>query len=64
MKGSTLELIALILVVLGGLNWGLVGLLDVNLVTAIFGGVANLVYDLVGVAAVYVGVNLVLKKGK
>lgn len=46
----------MILVVVGGLNWGLVGLLNFNLVTTLLGtGVlTNLVYDLVGVSAVYV----------
>ncbi|HVZ10896.1 MAG TPA: DUF378 domain-containing protein [Candidatus Paceibacterota bacterium] len=48
--------IAWILVIIGGLNWGLVGLLDWNLVTAIFGdGMATkVVYDLVGLAALFV----------
>lgn len=50
-----LNWIAFILVVVGGLNWGLVGLLDFNLVTAIFGEgtLAKVVYDLVGLSAVY-----------
>lgn len=34
---NPVDLIALILVIIGGLNWGLVGLLDFNLVDAIFG---------------------------
>ncbi|TSC87569.1 MAG: hypothetical protein G01um10147_547 [Microgenomates group bacterium Gr01-1014_7] len=38
----------------GGLNWGLVGLFNMNLVENILGmGIAKLVYILVGVAAVY-----------
>lgn len=44
------------LVVVGALNWGLIGLFDFNLVNMIFGsmgGVENLVYILVGVAAGY-----------
>ncbi len=43
------------LLVVGGLNWGLIGLFDWNLVNALFGSVAWLeraVYILVGVAAV------------
>ncbi len=52
-----LNAIALALVVIGGINWGLVGLFDFDLVAAIFGGVSealtNIVYILVGVAAVY-----------
>ncbi len=53
---SVLDWIALVLVIVGGLNWGLVGLLNFNLVSAIFGSVTwlmNLVYILVGVAALY-----------
>jgi uncharacterized protein len=53
---SVIDWIALVLVIVGGLNWGLVGLLNFNLVSAIFGSVAwlmNLVYILVGVAAAY-----------
>ena len=50
------NVIALVLIIIGGLNWGLVGFFDYNLVDAIFGdgsGVARVVYALVGVAALY-----------
>ncbi len=53
---STLSWIALILLVVGGLNWGLVGVFDWNLVDAIFGmgsALARIVYILVGVAALW-----------
>ncbi|MBE0432995.1 DUF378 domain-containing protein [candidate division WOR-3 bacterium] len=56
MKLSVLDWIARILVIVGGLNWGLVGLFRFDLVAAIFGGmsiIARIVYVLVGVAAVY-----------
>lgn len=56
MARSTLELIALILVVVGGLNWGLVGLFNFNLVDTVFGAastLAKIVYILVGLSAVY-----------
>lgn len=49
--------LAMVLLVVGGLNWGLVGLLDMNLVTMIFGSgsmLTNTVYDLVGVSAIWV----------
>lgn len=52
--------IAMILVVVGGLNWGLVGALNINLVAAIFGDMSSLsrlVYVLVGLAAVYVAIQ-------
>lgn len=52
---KTLDIIVAILLVVGGLNWGLVGLLDFNLVAAIFGTsiLATVVYTLVGVSALY-----------
>jgi Uncharacterized conserved protein len=53
---STLDWIALILVIVGGLNWGLVGFLNFDLVATIFGDMsilARIVYALVGVSAIY-----------
>ncbi len=52
-KMSVVEWVAFVLLVVGGLNWGLVGLFNFNLVTTIFGTgtLTNLVYDLVGLAA-------------
>ena len=47
---NPVDLIALILVIIGGLNWGLVGLLDFNLVDAIFGAgstLSRIIYILV-----------------
>jgi len=53
---KTLEWVALILVVVGAINWGLVGLAQFDLVAALFGGsaapLARIVYSLVGVAGV------------
>lgn len=46
--------IALILLIVGGLNWGLVGLFNFDLVAALFGPmspVSRIVYVLVGVSA-------------
>lgn len=48
--------IALILLVIGGLNWALVGLFNLDLVAAIFGDMtvlARIVYIVVGLAAIY-----------
>ena len=47
-----LEPVWLALVVVGALNWGLVGLFDWNLVTEIFGAgtVADVIYVIVGIA--------------
>ncbi len=47
--------IALTLLIVGGLNWGLVGLFNYNLVDALFGNatwISRLVYTLVGLSAI------------
>ncbi|NIM02813.1 DUF378 domain-containing protein [bacterium] len=56
-KLSSLQWIALILLIVGGLNWGLVGLFDFDLVAAIFGmmsALSRIVYILVGLSAIYI----------
>ena len=49
--------IALILNIIGGINWGLIGLFQFDLVAWIFGGqdavLARIIYTLVGIAAVW-----------
>jgi hypothetical protein len=53
---NLIDWIALILLIVGGLNWGLVGIFDFNLVSYFFGEmstVSRLVYDLVGLSAIY-----------
>ncbi|MCK9578911.1 MAG: DUF378 domain-containing protein [Methanoregula sp.] len=55
-KINAWDWIAIVLVIIGGLNWGLVGLFNFDLVAAIFGQMSflsKLVYDLVGLAALY-----------
>lgn len=52
--------LALVLLIVGGLNWGLVGMLNFDLVAAIFGEMSFLskvVYSLVGISSVYVAVT-------
>lgn len=55
MKMNTLDWVAWILVVVGALNWGLVGAFNYNLVEMLFGMgvVAKWVYMLVGLGGVY-----------
>ena len=52
-----MDRIALVLAIVGGLNWGLVGLFRFDLVAYIFGGqtatVSRVVYTLVGLAAIW-----------
>ncbi len=55
-KLTKLDWAALALLVIGGLNWGLVGLIGYDVVIALLGSwplAVNIVYLLVGVAAVY-----------
>lgn len=59
---SVLEWIALVLIIVGAINWGLVGLFGFNLVEAIFQSgslITNLIYVLVGIAGLYELVMLV-----
>jgi hypothetical protein len=53
----TLNSIALALLIVGGLNWLLVGLFEYDLVAAIFGGqdalLSRIVYVIVGICALY-----------
>jgi uncharacterized protein len=60
-KKKWLHMIAFVLVVIGGLNWGIYGLFGVDIVEALFGGiivnntpiVSSIIYSLVGIATVY-----------
>ncbi len=58
---KSLDVLAAVLLVVGGLNWGLVGFFQFDLVGAIFGGqgagLSRLVYALVGLTAVYQAVQ-------
>jgi uncharacterized protein len=63
---NAVDWIALILVIVGGLNWGLVGAFNFDLVAAIFGAmstVTRIVYVLVGIAAIYC-ISLLVRLGK
>lgn len=59
-KLKLIDKISLILVIIGSINWGLIGLFNFNLVDALFGQPTNLIgriiYILVGVA----GVNMLM----
>ena len=53
---SALDYLAMFLLIVGGLNWALVGLFEVDMVATIFGTgspAARLIYVLVGLAALY-----------
>jgi uncharacterized membrane protein YuzA (DUF378 family) len=55
-----LDVVAAVLLVIGGLNWGVVGLTGSDIVGTIFGNlspVSRTVYLLVGIAALYQAVQ-------
>lgn len=53
---KTINVITQILLIVGGLNWGLVGIFNFDLVAAIFGEMSvlsKIIYALVGLSAIY-----------
>lgn len=53
---KTLNVVSLVLVIIGAINWGLIGLFGFNLVSALFGemsALTRIVYILVGIAGLY-----------
>ena len=53
---KTLDIIALTLIIIGALNWLLIGLFQFNLVDFIFGEMSilsRIIYSLVGIAGIY-----------
>jgi len=54
MKFDTYGWVAFILVLIGGICWGIVGVFNASLMTAIFGAVlGRIIYIIVGIAALY-----------
>lgn len=65
MEKNVLYRVALVLVIIGGLNWGLVGALNFDLVATLLGHKSKLsraVYLLVGLSAIYVAKFVVTKR--
>ena len=53
---KVIDTIALILVIIGAINWGLVGLFNFNLVDTIFGSmsvISRIIYALVGISGLW-----------
>lgn len=62
-----LNLITLIILFIGGLNWGLVGIFNWNLVDAIFGVgsvISTIIYVLVGISALWLIINAIANRGE
>ncbi len=64
---KAIDILALILLIVGGLNWGLIGLFEFDLVATIFGGqdaaFARVVYTLVGISALWC-ITFLFKKSR
>ncbi|MBQ3937877.1 MAG: DUF378 domain-containing protein [Clostridia bacterium] len=60
-----MDTLSLILIVIGALNWGLIGIFQFDLVAAIFGGmsgvVSRIIYTLVGIAGIW-GITMLFRK--
>lgn len=55
-KLNGLDIVSLVLIIVGGLNWLLVGVFSFDLVATIFGDmsiISRIVYTLVGLSAIY-----------
>ena len=53
---KVIDTIALILVIIGALNWGLIGILNFNLVDTLFGtmsALSRIIYTLVGLSGIW-----------
>lgn len=53
---NALDWVTMVLMIIGGLNWGLVGLFNVDLVATLFGqmsALSRIIYVLVGLSALY-----------
>ena len=62
---KVLRWVAWFLVIVGALNWGLIGLFDFNLVALLPEMAATVIYVLVGLAAVYkIVMKFFIKKGR
>lgn len=59
-----IDKIALALIIIGAINWGLIGLFQFDLVAAIFGDmsvISRIVYSLVGISGLW-GIKLLFDK--
>lgn len=57
MNSRAIDVISLTLIIIGAINWGLIGFFQLDLVAAIFGGMSTIlsriIYALVGIAGLY-----------
>ncbi|MFB5191745.1 DUF378 domain-containing protein [Alicyclobacillus fastidiosus] len=66
MRWNAIDWVAWILMVVGGLNWGLIGFFNFNLVDTIFGtmsGLSRSLYAIVGLATIWQIVAVLSRSG-
>ena len=60
-----MDKLALVLMIIGALNWGLIGIFQFDLVASVFGGmdavISRIVYTLVGLAGIW-GISLLFRR--
>lgn len=57
---KAVSMVALVLLIIGGLNWGLVGFFNYDLVSTVFGAgsmIARVIFDIVGIAAIVAAIT-------
>jgi uncharacterized membrane protein YuzA (DUF378 family) len=65
-KMNWLDWTAMVFIIIGGLNWGLVGLFQYDLIAEIFGvlsATSRVLYTIVGAAALYTAIAVPMKMG-
>ena len=62
-----MDTLALILVIIGALNWGMIGLFQFDLIASIFGGmstiVSRIIYTIVGLAGIW-GISILFRRDR
>jgi uncharacterized membrane protein YuzA (DUF378 family) len=62
-----MDTVALVLVIIGALNWGSIGIFGVDLIASLFGGqmeiVSRIIYTLVGLAGLW-SITLLFREGE
>ena len=56
MERNWLDIVALILIIIGAINWGLIGFFRFDLIASLFGqlsAISRIIYAIVGVAGIY-----------
>lgn len=59
-----IDTIALVLIIIGAINWGVIGIFNFNLVETIFGGlsvISRIIYILVGISGLW-GIKLIFSR--